>query len=81
MANEDMSGCDFWRAKDLILSALALLDERGINRDVSLAMAIVQEGFDVSVKDESVGPFELLQRARWADGIADSNGAEGKDHH
>lgn len=76
MANEDMKGSEGWRTKDAILSALALLDERGTNCNVSLAMAIVQEGFTVAERGESLSSFELLQRARWVDGIGACEGAE-----
>jgi hypothetical protein len=69
MANEDMKASEEWRTKDAILSALALLDERGTNRDVSLAMAIVEESFNTAERGESVSSFEILQRARWADSI------------
>lgn len=64
-------------SKDVMLDALALLDERGTNRDVSLAMAVVQEAFNAANRGESVGSFELLQRARWADDIGACERSDG----
>lgn len=73
-----MKESEGWRAKDSILAALALLDERGTSPDVSLAMAIVEEGFTAAERGDSVSSFELLQRARWAYRIGASEGTEGK---
>lgn len=78
MANENIKSRNGWRAKDAIIAALAMMDERGTNRDVSLAMAIVEEGFNAAERGESVSSFELLQRARWADSIGACEVAENK---
>jgi hypothetical protein len=72
MANKNMKGSEGWSTKDVILTALAQLDKRGTNREVSLAMAIVQEAFTAEERGESVGSFELFQRASWAESIGAS---------
>lgn len=76
MENEDMIGCEGWHAKETILAALALLDERGTNREVTLAMAIVKEGFTADEKGDYVSSYELVQRALWADSISARQGTQ-----
>ena len=64
--------------RDTIIGSLALLDERGGDERISIAMAIVREAFSASVNGEDVGCHELLQRARWADSSETRDAAGGE---
>ena len=79
MANKDMKGSEGWVSEDVIIAALALLDERGTNHTVSVAMGVVREAFNAARRGESVGSYELLQRVLWAHGMVTSESADKRD--